>query len=319
MRLALAGNLHACVISSVELVAAFRVPVGCQVVDVVVDAGLRQPVVALRPGHGFARQGQEVLLYGGERFDVLHRRQVKAVAVVNDVPPEDGAAVGVLLALEGGRQPPLGDKADLRMRPRDVVPDGVDAGDHILEVRAIGGIDAAGKVLHSIGGGAHAEHRRAREPRIVVERAVHPRAGGDVPLVVIGRQVGLLEEGEERREAPADPRLPVVICRVLVYQHLVRIDGDLRRRTGQGHLHANAVLREHIDARRRVGEFHVVRPRNDGNANLVMLAVVEGEAKNRFFTIVGLLLKDDGHLDGWSSIIGHWPAPERCGPVSADH
>ena len=152
--------------------------------------------------------------------------------------------------------------------------------DHqVAVVGAVGRVDAAVEVLRPVGGRPGAHHRRARVPGIVVDGTVDPGAEDDVPAIVIVRQVGLFQEGVDRREAEAHRRLPVVVRRVLVDQHLIGIDGNLRRLLGQQHLDADAAVGLHLDRGRRVVDVIGASLRHDRDADGVALTAAHGEAQ----------------------------------------
>src|SRR5262249_20623865 len=135
---------------------------------------------------------------------------------------------GVVFARVEGRQSLLDVKAELPRRAGIVRPEPVGTDDDVAIVRPVGGVDAAIKFLGTVQAGPGAHHGGPRVPRVVVSRAVNPRSDNHVPAVVGTRQVGLFQERVQGSYAIAYRRLPEIVRRIAVDQHLIRVDGDLR-------------------------------------------------------------------------------------------
>ncbi len=80
-------------IGRVETVAGFRIPIGSQVVFVIVQADRGRLIKLNRAGDSLARIRQVVVLDRGEHFQVVHGREVQTARVLKDVSAKENAAV----------------------------------------------------------------------------------------------------------------------------------------------------------------------------------------------------------------------------------
>src|SRR5579884_502726 len=130
----------------------------------------------LCPRDALGRERQQVVRDGKEAFDVMKRRQIQAVGVIDDVASIDDTPVGRVLPGVRSSDAALEDEAALGVRPGKMIEDAIDAFDEIAVIRAIGAVDAALEKGRAVCTGANAETSGAREPRIVISRREDPRS-----------------------------------------------------------------------------------------------------------------------------------------------
>ena len=81
-----------------------------------------------------ARRGQGVVIHGRVSFDVMRRRKIEAGPVHEDVASKEHSPAARHIIAFDGRQAAFGIETELRACKREMVDQGVDAGDNVLAV-----------------------------------------------------------------------------------------------------------------------------------------------------------------------------------------
>ena len=147
------------------------------------------------PGLTSLGNGQEILHGRAERLDILQRRQVEAVAVVDDVSgqrPRRG--------WDGHCRRQAGKIRCSKIAPncvcgRAVVEQEIGARHQILEIGAVRPVNAALEILHPKQPGPAARSSSASVNQPSLYAGKYARAEDDVPAVVIVRKIRFVQKG----------------------------------------------------------------------------------------------------------------------------
>src|SRR5947209_8431804 len=87
-------------VTHVELKAAFGIPVGCQIVDMIVTAGVRLVAITLATWDGLPRERQQIIGDGRKDLEIMEWQQIQAVTIVDDIASIDDTAIASIFAAE---------------------------------------------------------------------------------------------------------------------------------------------------------------------------------------------------------------------------